>query len=113
MAEAISQAIEERNHLCLEAATGTGKTLAYLIPALASDRRVIISTATKNLQEQLFLRDIPFLQKYLFPEVEVTYMKGRQNYICLKKFAEATRQKALSSELAERQEALSDWMFNH
>ena len=110
MAEAIARAIEERHHLCLEAGTGTGKTLAYLIPALASDRRVIISTATKNLQEQLFLRDIPFLRKHLFPEVEVTYMKGRQNYICLKKFEEATRQKALSGELAERQEALSDWI---
>ena len=110
MAEAIAKAIEERQHLCLEAGTGTGKTLAYLIPALASDRRVIISTATKNLQEQLFFRDVPFLQKHLFPEVEVTYMKGRQNYICLKKFEEATRQKALSGELAERQEALSDWI---
>ena len=110
MAEAIAHAIGERHHLCLEAGTGTGKTLAYLIPALANDRRVIISTATKNLQEQLFLRDIPFLQKHLFPEVKVTYMKGRQNYLCLKKFEEATRQKALSGELAERQKALSDWI---
>ena len=110
MAEAVVRAIEELQHLCLEAGTGTGKTLAYLIPALASDRRVIISTATKNLQEQLFFRDLPFLQEHLFQKVRVTYMKGRQNYICLKKFEEASRQKALAGELAARQQALSDWI---
>jgi ATP-dependent DNA helicase DinG len=85
MAKAVLGAIEEGGHLCVEAGTGTGKTLAYLIPALFSSRRVVISTATRNLQEQLFFKDIPFVQQHLFPELKVTYMKGRQNYVCLKK----------------------------
>jgi ATP-dependent DNA helicase DinG len=85
MAQAVLRAIEEGGHICVEAGTGTGKTLAYLIPALFSTRRAVISTATRNLQEQLFFKDIPFVKRHLFPELKVTYMKGRQNYLCLKK----------------------------
>lgn len=85
MAEAVLSAIDGEGHLAVEAGTGTGKTLAYLIPALYSKRRVIVSTATRNLQEQLFFKDIPFVKRNLFPKLSVTYMKGRNNYICLKK----------------------------
>src|SRR5205823_7827150 len=67
MAQAVEQAIEERRHLIVEAGTGTGKTLAYLMPVIRSGKRVIISTGTKNLQEQLFYKDVPFLEQALFP----------------------------------------------
>ena len=85
MAQAVLAAIDGEGHLAVEAGTGTGKTLAYLIPALYSKRRVIVSTATRNLQEQLFFKDIPFVKRNLFPKLSVTYMKGRNNYVCLKK----------------------------
>jgi len=85
MAEAVLDAIQNDRHLIVEAGTGTGKTLAYLIPALCSPRRVIISTATRNLQEQLFSKDVPFIRKHLFPKLSVTYMKGRNNYLCLRR----------------------------
>ena len=67
MAQAVEQALEERRHLIVEAGTGTGKTLAYLMPVIRSGKRVIISTGTKNLQEQLFHKDVPFLERALFP----------------------------------------------
>ena len=66
MAQAVEQALEEKRHLIVEAGTGTGKTLAYLMPVIRSGKRVIISTGTKNLQEQLFYKDIPFLEQALF-----------------------------------------------
>src|SRR5262249_1920110 len=73
MAEAIEAAIEDRKHLIVEAGTGTGKTLAYLVPAILSGRRVIVSTGTKNLQEQLFFKDVPFLQKHFDQPPKVCY----------------------------------------
>jgi len=85
MAQAVWDAIEGNRHLCVEAGTGTGKTLAYLLPAIFSNRRVVISTATKNLQEQLFSKDIPFLEKALGRKFPVCYMKGRSNYLCWNK----------------------------
>ncbi|HZY61241.1 MAG TPA: ATP-dependent DNA helicase [Edaphobacter sp.] len=85
MARAIESAFKEKRHLIVEAGTGTGKTLAYLLPALRLARerqqRVIISTGTKNLQEQLFFKDVPFLESLLGP-LKVCYMKGRSNYLC-------------------------------
>src|ERR1700709_1610097 len=85
MAKAIEQAFADKRHLIVEAGTGTGKTLAYLLPALRRAReqqqRIIISTGTKNLQEQLFFKDIPFLESLLGP-LKVCYMKGRGNYLC-------------------------------
>ncbi len=63
MAQAVEQALEEKRHLIVEAGTGTGKTLAYLLPVIRSGKRVIISTGTKNLQEQLFYKDIPFIEQ--------------------------------------------------
>ena len=81
MAQAVERALTERKHLIVEAGTGTGKTLAYLLPALRSGQRVIISTGTKNLQEQLFFKDVPFLES-LLGSLRVCYMKGRANYLC-------------------------------
>src|SRR5271167_2170721 len=68
MAQAVEQALEEKLHLIVEAVTGTGKTLAYLLPVIRSGKRVIISTGTKNLQEQLFYKDVPALERALFPD---------------------------------------------
>src|ERR1700722_18803801 len=81
MAKAVEQALAERRHLIVEAETGTGKTLAYLLPALRTGQRVIISTGTKALQDQLFFRDVPFLES-LLGDLRVCYMKGRANYLC-------------------------------
>ena len=74
MAEVVDEAFERHLHAIIEAGTGTGKTLAYLIPAIRSGRRVVISTATKSLQEQLFNKDIPFLQKHFAPELKAVLM---------------------------------------
>lgn len=87
VANAVMRAFEDRHHLIVEAGTGTGKTLAYLVPAVAAALggrgRVIISTGTKNLQEQLMEKDIPFLQSVLPKKFTAAYMKGRNNYVCL------------------------------
>ncbi len=85
MAERVQEAFEKHHHAILEAGTGTGKTLAYLLPAICSGRRVVISTATKSLQEQLFQKDVPFLQKHFAPELKVAVMKGRANFLCRSK----------------------------
>ncbi len=91
MAEAVERAIERRGYLVAEAGTGTGKTLAYLVPAILSGRRVIISTATKTLQEQLWQKDIPLLREACGLEFEAAYLKGRSNYYCLERGAEFAR----------------------
>jgi ATP-dependent DNA helicase DinG len=94
MAESVEFALESRQHLIVEAGTGTGKTLAYLVPLLRSGLRAVVSTGTKNLQEQLFYKDVPFLKK-LFPRMRVTLMKGRQNYLCRQKLYDMERQPVL------------------
>jgi ATP-dependent DNA helicase DinG len=114
MAQAVEQALEERRHLIVEAGTGTGKTLAYLMPVIRSGKRVIISTGTKNLQEQLFHKDIPFLEQALFPEgnrkLSVCYMKGRNNYLCRKKLYDLTGQPVLSGlDEIEQYRAIAAW----
>jgi len=109
MAQAVEQALAEKRHLIVEAGTGTGKTLAYLVPVLSSGRRVIISTGTKNLQEQLYYKDIPFLQK-LLGELRVCYMKGRNNYLCRRKVYELAEQPILSGlEEIDHFRAIVEW----
>lgn len=99
MAEAVLRAFEEKKHLIVEAGTGTGKTMAYLVPAIAyslsTNKRVIISTGTKNLQEQLMEKDIPFLQKVMPKKFTAAYMKGRSNYGCLYRINKAESQPIL------------------
>jgi ATP-dependent DNA helicase DinG len=131
MAQAVEAAIEEKRHLIVEAGTGTGKTLAYLAPVIRSGKRVIISTGTKNLQEQLFYKDIPFLQSLFAPEgsdsgapdppssgrsgladspLKVCYMKGRNNYLCRKKLYELTDQPVLNGlDEINQYRAIADW----
>jgi len=83
MAGAVEQALAHQRYLIAEAGTGTGKTLAYLVPAALSGRRVVISTATKNLQEQIWWKDIPLLQDKAGLSFSAAYLKGRSNYYCL------------------------------
>lgn len=113
MARAVEKAFEDKRHLIVEAGTGTGKTLAYLLPALrkarAEQQRVIISTGTKNLQEQLYFKDIPFLESLLGP-LKVCYMKGRGNYLCRHKLY-ALRDNPLLNGLEEIEQfhAIAAW----
>jgi ATP-dependent DNA helicase DinG len=127
MAQAVEQALEEKRHLIVEVGTGTGKTLAYLVPVIRSGKRVIISTGTKNLQEQLFYKDVPFLEQALGPDhvgtaasavqpghaagrLSVCYMKGRNNYLCRKKLYDLTDQPVLSGlDEIEQYRAIAAW----
>jgi len=96
MAEAVESAVAEQRHLIVEAGTGTGKTLAYLIPSVLTGQRVVISTGTKNLQEQLFFKDLPVVEAVLERRLPVCYMKGRSNYLCRQKVYDAERELVLS-----------------
>ncbi len=93
MAQAVLNAFEQKHHLIVEAGTGTGKTLAYLVPAIAaacgSGARVVVSTGTKNLQEQLMDKDLPFLQEVMPKKFRAAVMKGRNNYACLHRIKRA------------------------
>lgn len=91
MAHAVARAIEGRRYLVAEAGTGTGKTLAYLAPAALSGRRVVVSTATKALQEQIWWKDLPLLRDRCGLPFEAAYLKGRANYLCLQRAAEFAR----------------------
>ena len=97
MARVVEEAFAKRRHAIVEAGTGTGKTLAYLLPALRSGRRVVISTATKALQEQLFQKDVPFIQQHFAPNLKVALMKGRGNFLCLQKAAQLEGQPLLNN----------------
>ena len=109
MAKAVERALAERRHLIVEAGTGTGKTLAYLLPSLRTGRRVIVSTGTKALQDQLFFRDIPFLETLLGP-LKVCYMKGRANYLCRYKLDALRRQPILSGlEEIDQYRQIAEW----
>src|SRR5215467_10120839 len=109
MAEAVERALTEKRHLIVEAGTGTGKTLAYLLPVIRSGKRVIISTGTKNLQEQLFFKDIPFLERHL-GKLRVCYMKGRNNYLCRQKLYDLTNQPVLNGlDEIEQYRQIAEW----
>ena len=96
MAAAAAQILQNGGVLLAEAGTGTGKTLAYLVPAILSGQRVLVSTGTRNLQDQIFYKDLPALGAALGVEVRATYMKGRGNYLCRHRF-EAARAEAQSA----------------
>jgi ATP-dependent DNA helicase DinG len=117
MAQAVEQALNEKRHLVVEAGTGTGKTLAYLMPVIRSGKRVVISTGTKTLQEQLFYKDVPFLEEALFgspsdgtSRLRVCYMKGRNNYLCREKLYELTDRPILTGlEEIEQYRTIAEW----
>ncbi|MBI5638344.1 MAG: ATP-dependent DNA helicase [Nitrospinae bacterium] len=91
MAHAVAKTLAHGGQLVVEAGTGTGKTLAYLVPAILSGLQVVVSTGVKNLQEQIFFKDIPFLRQYIGREFTAVMMKGRGNYLCplrLKRFSQ-------------------------
>jgi len=82
MAEAVAQSIADKEHVIVEAGTGTGKTFAYLVPAILSGKKVIVSTGTKNLQDQLFNKDVPLIRQALTVPFAAALLKGRANYLC-------------------------------
>jgi len=88
MTELVERALETESVALVEAGTGTGKTLAYLVPALLSGKKVVVSTGTKTLQEQIFHRDLPMLARHLDMPVSAAMMKGLGNYLCLRRYAE-------------------------
>ncbi|MBT8049252.1 MAG: ATP-dependent DNA helicase [Xanthomonadales bacterium] len=110
MAGAVEAALAQGSALVVEAGTGIGKTLAYLVPALLSGERVIISTGTKTLQDQLFFRDIPLVQKALGLSVKCALLKGRGNYLCLHRMQIARTEGRLPTrEAVAELEAVFDW----
>ena len=109
MAKAVERALAEHRHLIVEAGTGTGKTLAYLLPALRTGRRIIVSTGTKALQDQLYFRDVPFLET-LVGDLRVCYMKGRANYLCRHKLVALRNQPILSGlEEIDQYRQIAEW----
>lgn len=97
MAHAVEESIKDRHPLIVEAATGTGKTLAYLVPALLSGKTVVISTGTKALQEQLFHKDIPFVREHWPNDFDAVLLKGRKNYLCKLRFEQMRLQPSFRS----------------
>jgi ATP-dependent DNA helicase DinG len=108
MAEAVAEAIADSDKLVVEAGTGTGKTFAYLLPALMSGRKTIISTGTKALQDQLYHRDLPLIGKAVGRPVTTALLKGRANYLCLQRLDNATEQ-AMADDLQADLNAVREW----
>jgi len=110
LAEAIHRALEDKKILVGEAGTGTGKTFAYLLPALMSGQRIIISTGTRHLQDQLFYSDLPLVKRALSIGVDIALLKGRANYLCRHRLQRAMRQPSLSDEKHQSHlRILHDW----
>ncbi|WP_100656795.1 ATP-dependent DNA helicase [Alteromonas flava] len=110
MALAVSTALKQRESLIVEAGTGTGKTFAYLAPALSGQRKIIISTGTKNLQEQLYHRDLPVIKKVLSGERQTALLKGRANYLCIHRLAQNNRATTLlDAETLEQMTHVRKW----
>jgi ATP-dependent DNA helicase DinG len=109
MASHVSQALQQNRWLVVEAGTGTGKTLAYLVPALLSGKRVIVSTGTRTLQDQLFHRDLPLLGRVLGRVVRVALLKGRANYLCRERYLRLGRELPLGREDAALGATIARW----
>jgi ATP-dependent DNA helicase DinG len=109
MAEAVHRALEDQNHVIIEAGTGTGKTLAYLLPALVHGRRILVSTGTKTLQDQIFYKDIPLLESVLSRPIRAAYLKGRNNYLCRLKLDALHAEGLFSLKEMRSFKAILDW----
>ena len=111
MAKAVEKSLQKRRAVVCEAATGTGKTLAYLIPALRSGKTVVVSTGTKALQEQLFHKDIPFLERHWPEEFEASLLKGRSNYLCKLRYHEFYEgPKSVPNSQRDQWRSIVDWV---
>jgi len=111
LAHAVAATFEHGGLLLAEAGTGTGKTLAYLVPAVLAGRRVLISTGTRTLQDQIFYKDIPALASALGTEIKAAYMKGRTNFLCRHRFSRLSEIAAtLTHEEQHWVEAIRDWL---
>ena len=111
MAQAIENTIAERQTLLAESGTGTGKTFAYLVPALLSGKKTLVSTGTKHLQEQLFHRDIPMVLEALGLSCKVSLLKGRSNYLCLHRLQQArSSARRMDKKQLSELEAVSSWL---
>ena len=110
MADAVEDAIANGHSLIAEAGTGTGKTFAYLVPALRSGKRIIVSTGTKTLQDQLFHRDLPRVREVLGARLRTSLLKGRANYVCLYRLEQAHKEGRLASkEQVAQLQAMREW----
>src|SRR5438309_233665 len=109
MAEAVQRALEEQNHVIIEAGTGTGKTLAYLLPALLHGRRILVSTGTKTLQDQIFYKDIPLLESVVGRPIQAAYLKGRNNYLCRLKLETLHAEGLFSPRELRTFQSILDW----
>jgi ATP-dependent DNA helicase DinG len=110
MANAVAATFEAGGTLVAEAGTGTGKTLAYLVPAVLSGKRVLVSTGTRNLQDQVFYKDVPTLGRALGFDVRAAYMKGRTNYLCIHRFERlAEARAALPASDARWLDTIDEW----
>lgn len=110
MAKLVQKALREKSKAVIEAGTGTGKTLGYLVPLVLSEKKTVISTGTKNLQEQIFLKDIPLLSKALGREIDAVMMKGRKNYLCRYRFDQHFLQPfLLKTEFGDVRSRLQKW----
>lgn len=110
MANAVETALADGSDLVVEAGTGIGKTLAYLVPALLSGSRVIVSTGTKTLQDQLYFRDLPLVREALEADIDAALLKGRGNYLCIYRMHKAQDDARLPSrEAVAELNALRDW----
>lgn len=110
MAKAVEQCLSEEGVLLAEAGTGTGKTLAYLVPLIFSGKKAVVSTGTKNLQEQVFFKDIAFLEQVLGRSLNAVYLKGQDNYLCRRRYSEFMRSPAVLGYPAKKIEALRAWV---
>jgi len=110
MAGSILEAINSKNQIIIEGGTGTGKTFGYLIPIILSKKKTVISTATKNLQEQIFYKDLPLLQKSIPFKINAMLMKGRKNYLCLFRFHHYFSQISLFNNKNELKASLEQWI---
>jgi ATP-dependent DNA helicase DinG len=111
MASKVTDALVRRRYLIAEAGTGTGKTLAYLVPAALSGRKIVVSTATKTLQEQIWTKDLPLLFEKLGIEVEAAYLKGRANYYCKERGAKFAERPIFATREEEAAwPAIEDWV---
>ena len=112
MAKAVHEALERQNHVIIEAGTGTGKTLAYLLPALIHGRRILVSTGTKTLQDQIFYKDIPLLESVIGRPIRAAYLKGRNNYLCRIKLETLHAEGLFSPKELRAFQSILDWAGN-